>query len=111
MNKKHNINSRKLLHEIVFMELNSAVFEEEKWEIKFRGFAEILPICDAKFETIEDFNFGHVMTEAYFLFKMRFCVEINNKMRIVFKKRKFEVKRIINIDEQNRYLNIIALEI
>ena len=99
------------MHEIIFMEINSTVFEEEKWEVKFSDFAEILPICDAKFETIENFNFGHVMTEAYFLFKMRFCLKINNKMRILFNERKFEIKRIINIGEQNRYLNIIALEI
>ncbi len=32
-------------------------------------------------------------------------------MRILFKERKFEIKRIINIEEKSKFLNIIALEI
>ncbi|XVN41865.1 MAG: hypothetical protein RCO49_05350 [Rickettsia endosymbiont of Argas persicus] len=32
-------------------------------------------------------------------------------MRILFKEREFEIKRIIDVEEKNKFLNIIVLEI
>jgi len=51
------------------------------------------------------------VTEGYFLFKIRALQDINLKMRIQFKERFFEIKRIIDSDESGRMLKIIALEI
>ncbi|HJD62444.1 MAG TPA: head-tail adaptor protein [Rickettsia endosymbiont of Degeeriella rufa] len=45
-------------------------------------------------------SFGHVITEGYFLFKIRFIKNITTKMRIIFKEREFEIKRVINVEEK-----------
>ncbi|HJD65458.1 MAG TPA: head-tail adaptor protein [Rickettsia endosymbiont of Diachasma alloeum] len=42
---------------------------------------------------------------------MRQSQNITTKMRILFKEREFEIKRIINVEEKSKFLNIIALEI
>ncbi len=85
--------------------------EVQQWQEVATTFAEIKAVCDTKFETLEGLNFGHLITEALFIFRIRFIPNLNNKMRILFKDRLFEIKRIINIAEQDRVLQIIALEI
>jgi len=101
-----------LKHQIIFLENFAASdIEKENWQEKTMSFAEIKPLCDSKFESLENINFGHVMTEGFFIFKIRFIDGINSKMRILFKKRIFEIKRIIDVEEQGRILNIIGLEI
>jgi SPP1 family predicted phage head-tail adaptor len=75
------------------------------------SFAEVQPVCDNRFISLEGLSFGNVITEKYFLFKIRFMDGITQEMRISFKGRFFEIKRIINEDERNKMLSIIALEI
>lgn len=99
-------------HQIKFLEnIILEPMEEDKWIEKFTAYAEIKPLCDSKFLALENINFGHVITEGYFLFKIRFVKNITTKMRISFKEREFEIKRIIDVEEKNKFLNIIALEI
>lgn len=104
--------SKTLKHQIIFIE-NIALteIEQDNWQRKFETFAEIKPITDNSFESLEGLNFGHIITQGFFLFKIRFIAGITNKMRILFKNRQFEIKRIINIGEQDRVIQIIALEI
>ncbi len=99
-------------HRIIFLENRTQnELEEGDWQEVCASFAEINPMYDNKFGSIEKFNFGHIVTEAFFMFKIRFIEGINPKMRIGFSKRLFEIKRIINVSEKNRILQIIALEI
>jgi hypothetical protein len=101
-----------LKHQILFLEnLANSDLEEENWQEAIMAFAEIKPICETGFNSLEAFDFGHVMTEGFFIFKMRFIKGIDIKMRILFNKRQFKIKRIIDIAEQNRVLKIIGLEI
>ena len=101
-----------LSHKIVFLENKSRnELEEQNWQEIYSSFAEIKPMYDNKFGSIEKFNFGHIVTEAFFMFKIRFTDQVNPKMRICFSRRIFEIKRIINIAEKNKILQIIALEI
>ena len=92
---------------------NSSVseIEQEIWQEKFTLYAEIIAISANNFNSIDHLNFGNIMTEGLYLFKTRFIKDITNKMRISFKDRQFEIKRIINVLERSKYLNIIGLEI
>ncbi|HJD55615.1 MAG TPA: head-tail adaptor protein [Rickettsia endosymbiont of Pyrocoelia pectoralis] len=99
-------------HQIKFLEnIILDPMEEDRWIETLTAYAEIIPLCDNKFLALENINFGHIITEGYFLFKIRFIKDITTKMRILFKEREFEIKRIINIEEKSKFLNIIALEI
>jgi SPP1 family predicted phage head-tail adaptor len=101
-----------LKHQVIFLEnLATSSIESENWQEKTKAFSEIKPICDTAFKSLESLDFGHVMTEGLFMFKIRFMKGINIKMRILFNDRQFEIKRIIDIAEQNRVLKIIGLEI
>jgi SPP1 family predicted phage head-tail adaptor len=101
-----------LKHQIIFLEnFSQNELEPGVWTEKITTYAEIQAASECNFENLENFNFGHVITEAYFLFKIRYQSEITNKMRIKFKERIFEIKRIINVAEKNRLMNLISLEI
>lgn len=101
-----------LKHAITFIENTSnSELEEQNWQERYSTFADIKPMYDDKFGSIEKFSFGHVVTEAFFMFKIRFTDAIHGKMRIIFKRRIFEIKRIINHNEASKVLKIIALEI
>ncbi len=101
-----------LKHQITFLEnITTNELQEEEWREKCQTFAEIKPLFDSKVGSIETFDFGHVVTEGFFMFKIRALQGISNKMRIKFKERLFEIKRIVDIAEQGRMLQIIALEI
>lgn len=101
-----------LKHHIAFLENTSASeLGEAEWIERCQTFAEIKPLFDSKVGSLESFDFGHVVTEGYFMFKIRALHEINVRMRISFKGRLFEIKRIVDAHEQGRMLQIIALEI
>lgn len=103
---------KNLQYQIKFIENSTKTeIDKEVWLEKFILYAEISPLCDNRFEAIKGLNFGHIMTEEFFLFKMRYIKGITSKMRISFKARQFEIKRIINVAERNKFLNIIGLEI
>lgn len=104
--------ARNFQHHIKFLEnFSRSDLEQEKWQEKFASYAEIKPLCDNRFIPIEHLSFGHIMTEGYYLFKIRFIKNVSTNMRILFKERYFEIKRIINILEQDKFLHIIGLEI
>ena len=103
---------RNFRHQIKFLEnIMLEPMEEDRWVEKFTAYAEIKPLCDSKFLALEKISFGHIITEGYFLFKIRFIKDITTKMCILFKEREFEIKRVINAQEKSKFLNIIALEI
>lgn len=104
--------ARSLQHQVKILEnFSTSEIEQEQWQEKLSIYAEIKPICDNRFTSIEHVNFGHIMTEGFYLFKIRFIKDITTKMRISFRDRQFEIKRIINVAEQSKFLNIIGLEI
>jgi len=111
MIKKRNPVAR-LTHRIIFLRnLANDESEDENWQEFCSSFAEIKPICDNRFISLEGIDFGNVITEAFFIFRTRFTKDIKPSMRIKFRNRVFEIKRVINIDEKDRALNIIGLEI
>ena len=100
--KKKTIIS-KLIHKITFLKnLSTDEISEAKWEEFQVSFAEVKPVCDNRFVSLEGLSFGNVITEEYFLFRTRFIKNINIEMRISFHGKLFEVKRIINEEEKGR---------
>jgi SPP1 family predicted phage head-tail adaptor len=102
----------RLIHKITFLvNTEQSEIKQAKWEPSFETFAEIKPVCDNRFTALENMQFGNVITEEYFLFKVRFINKINKNMRISFHDKIYEIKRIVDEDARGRMMNIIALEI
>lgn len=110
MRIRHTVS--KLAHKIIFLEnkANNAI-DEEEWEEVLALFAEISPLCDTRFVALENIAFGNIMAEKYSLFRTRYTDQINSNMRIKFKNRIFEIKRIVNEKERGKFLSIVGLEI
>lgn len=89
----------------------SSFQQENKWEVKYNIFAEIKALQGSSVNEIDRLSFGNIVTEEYFLFKIRFLPDLDNNMRISFKNRLFSIKRIINFYEQNKILEIVTLAI
>lgn len=106
-----NKQAKNLKHLIKFLINNSTNSLEERWSISLSTYADIKSMCIGGFETLEDLDFGHVMTKAYYIITIRYLKQLNIRLRINFNDRIFEIKRIINIDEASKFLQIIALEI
>jgi len=101
-----------LKHVVSFVEnISASELEDQDWQEKYVTFADVRPMYDNKFGSIENFSFGHVVTEAFYMFKIRFTEVVHPKMRVIFKRRMFEIKRIINDGEASKTLKIIALEL
>ena len=110
--KKQSITSR-FAHKIsILKNIAKTELDETKWEEFAVCFAEVQPVCDNKYVSMEGLSFGDVITEEYFHFKTRYIQDITKEMRISFHNRTFEIKqRIINHQEKDRMLSIIALEV
>ncbi|MFK8040127.1 MAG: head-tail adaptor protein [Rickettsiaceae bacterium] len=115
MNKQRNIQkqlAKTLRHKICFLEnITDVETHQEEWSEKFWSFASINQINESSFNMLENLNFGNVISNALFLFKIRFIENVTTDMRILFKDRIFKLQKIINHKEQDRLLFIIALEI
>ena len=95
----------------VLKNISESELDEVEWVEFIICFAEVNPVCDNKYSSIEGVSFGDVITEEYFVFKTRYMKGITKTMRISFRKRIFEIKRVINHQEKGRVLSIIALEV
>jgi SPP1 family predicted phage head-tail adaptor len=101
-----------LNQEITFIQnIAHSDLDDEDWQDMQKCFAEIKPLYDNKFGSLENFSFGHIVTENFFMFRIRYLPKLNCKLRIKFNDRIFEIKRIINLREKNEILQIIALEL
>jgi hypothetical protein len=102
----------RLVHNITFLEnLAESASEDQDWREKYNCFAEISPLTDCKYISIEGMSFGNLITEEYYLFKIRYIEGVGKILRISFRNKIYSIKRIINIKERDKILNIIAHEI
>jgi SPP1 family predicted phage head-tail adaptor len=108
---KKNLISR-LVHNITFLEnLAESISEDPDWREKYNCFAEIFPLTDCKYISIEGMSFGNLITEEYYLFKIRYIKGISKNFRISFRDKLYSIKRIINLKEKDKIINIVAHEI
>lgn len=110
-NNKKTLVSR-LVHNVIFLEnVVESASEDQLWEERYKCFAEVLPLSDCKYISIEGLSFGNFITEEYYLFKIRYIEGINKNLRISFRHKLYSIKRIINKRERDKMLSIIAHEI
>ncbi|AVP87141.1 hypothetical protein phytr_1830 [Candidatus Phycorickettsia trachydisci] len=81
------------------------------WLARVKTFASIKQLSPKTLKFFEKINFGNMVEASYMLFTIRFTPEIDKSMRIFFKRRYFLIKKIINVEEQDKILEIIAVEI
>jgi len=102
----------RLVHHISFLE-NTAESEvaDPIWNEKFSCFAEVTPLSECNYMSIEGLNFGNFITEEYYLFRIRYMDGLNKTLQISFAGKLYSIKRIINIKQRSKLLNIITHEI
>jgi len=97
--------NKRLIIEEPFLNEN----DEISWK-KFRSYlAYVSVIYDARLEG-ETFFASQIMADNYYRFVIRYNKNINNQMRIIYKNHVFDIKKVINDKEENRFLMIIAKE-
>ncbi len=102
----------KYSHKITFLQNNAnSEIEETNYERLFDSYASIKAISDSSFSALENMNFGAVIAEEFYLFELRYIKGINVNLRIKHADNIYKIKRIINKEEKNRYLTIVALRI
>lgn len=107
------IKSAKLFHLVTLLKniSSESSLSGDDWRSVGQVYAEIKPLSEQQIKEIDSIQFGHLILEEYFIFTCRYSDLIENNMRIQFKERIFDIKRIINPQEKDRYLKIITLEI
>ena len=97
---------------ITFLEnLAAHEIEDDQWKNIAYSYADVVPICEASAKEITGLGFGHVLTEEYYLFRVRFHPAINKKQRISFDGEFYEIKRIVKMRNNQRASNIVAFKI
>jgi len=72
--------------------------------------AIIRPIMPSSIFSSEQIEAMHLINRNFFCFAIRFNIIIKNNMNIKFEERSFRIIRIINVNEDNRFLQIFAEE-
>lgn len=111
-----NINSLVVKHKVIIFFPKSKYFGSEEGEIiTFAGFADIAKIT----QQINSANFGNILINPYFIFRVRFDNRIRAKMQIKFCSKSvdfldensiFNIVHICNENKKNMFLNIFTIK-
>lgn len=101
----------RLKHKITLLQNITGNELQEDWQRLKEIYASITPLCDTKLVTLENVEFGSIVSAEYYVFYIRYLSDINLCMRLSFRQNTFEIKRIINHNFANKFLSIIALQI
>lgn len=105
---KQKILANKLNQQITFCYLDEI---NNKWLEKIMLLAQVKNLTQQALKFIDGIEFGSLLEHSCMLFICRYNNQINKTMRINFKQRMFQIRKIINVDENDQYLQIIALEL
>ena len=105
---KNKIN---LKHEIDIFSNCSNSNDKEDWQKQYTTFGSLEQINEKSFHNSENSNFGHVIIASYFIFTIRYLKNIKIGMHIVFREELFRVEKIVNENQDNRFLKLIAKQI
>lgn len=103
--------SASLKHSIIVFESVISNSLNHSWKEKFKVFASVKEATPKHIKYLENINFGNIISETYFIFTIRFKEGLSKGMKISFNARDFLIKKIINLDQKNKVLEILALEI
>jgi len=107
----HELFSTTLKQKIHIMENLSTNDLEENWHIKGAYFAQVRHLSPSTARFFEGVDFGNLINENYIILRVRFTSEITKNMRIKFKDKSFLIKKMVNVLEQNKLFEIIAMEV
>ena len=106
MTKKLN-----LKHEIDIFANGSNENDKQNWQKQYTTFASLEQINEKSVHNSENSNFGHIIIASYFIFTIRYLQNIKIGMHIVFAEELFSIEKIINENQDNRFLKLIAKQI
>lgn len=101
----------RLKHQITLLQNVTGNELQEDWQVLKEIYANVTPLCDSRLVTLENVEFGSIVSAEYYVFYVRYLEDINLNIRLSFRKNIFEIKRIINHNFSNKFLSIIALQI
>lgn len=101
----------RLKHKITLLQNITGNELEENWQTSREIYANVTPLCNTRLVTLENVEFGSIVSAEYYVFYVRYLIDININMRLSFRQNIFEIKRIINHNFSNQFLSIIALQI
>jgi SPP1 family predicted phage head-tail adaptor len=70
--------------------------------------AAVTPMWDLRSHKGERVNNMQLITYEYYRFSVRYRDDITTKMRVVYQDNYYDIHRVINLDEKNQVLVIIA---
>ena len=101
-----------LKHPIEFLQnIKESPLHKDNWQVAYQVFACISNLHPDQIGMVENFDFGHIITANFVSITIRHNNLINAKMRIRFKSREFEIKKMVEDFDNQKFLKIIALEI
>ncbi|MEK4228965.1 phage head closure protein [Solibacillus sp. FSL H8-0538] len=112
MNYQHNNNPAKLNNRILFQTppdpkaIGPDGYASEEWTDYKKVWAEIKTQRGYKV-----FNSDATQWQGKSIFGVRYHEDLSEEMRIVFKEKTYEIESIVNDDERNQWLTIIAAEV
>ena len=83
---------------------------QQEWQDYKTVYAEVNAIFDRRTSGTEVFASMQLMSVNYYMFAVRYASGVTKKMRIIYNKRIFNIKRVVNFGERNVILQIIAEE-
>ena len=106
MTKKIN-----LKHEIDVFVNCSNEYDKQDWQKQYTTFANLEQINEKSVHNSENSNFGHIIISSYFIFTIRYLKNMKIGMHIIFAEELFSIEKIINENQDNRFLKLIAKQI
>lgn len=83
---------------------------EVLWVDVAKVWAEVQALNYNKLSVGEHFQFGQLLSLSAYQITIRYRKNMATNMRIIYDGRVFNIRRIINIEEKNRLLRLIAEE-
>ena len=80
-------------------------------QILLRTYAIAKEISVDSLFSLEQFEAMHLINKKYYKFIVRYDNKINNSLKIRYKEQHFRIMKIINFEEQDRYLIIYGEEL
>lgn len=108
---KYKISATSLRHKIEFLHNVGQDDLIQNWQLKFSTFAKATHLMPNSLKFFEGIEFGNLINQNYMLFCIRFNNQVNKNMRIRLNNKKFLIKKITNVLEQDQFLELIAMEI
>jgi head-tail adaptor len=84
---------------------------DESWASSLMLFADVRELLPNNVSFFEGVDFGNLINQVYMLFTVRFNKNISKDQRIRFRQQSFLIKKIINVAQKDRIMEIIAMQV